>query len=187
MRVRRSELPRLLGVTRQQVSKDVRDGLYRAGNDGLFDLDEVRAGRALRHPIHGGRREPSRPVPVPARGEVLAVFRELAEATACYVAAEDAADANPLSLALDRAAEDAFGRMRAAADRALDAAHEAVVQADGRPNLYSEAPPAVKRLLDLFGVSDALPGSAVGDEVGELVWKWTRECVPDAIRECRKA
>lgn len=58
MRVRRRDLPGLLGVSRQQVHKDIGDGLYGPGPDGLFDLDEVRAGRGYRSPWHGGRREP---------------------------------------------------------------------------------------------------------------------------------
>ena len=69
MRVKRSELPRLLGVSRQQVHVDIKDGFYRPGHDGLFDLAEVRSGRAARDPFHGGRREalaPGRPVPGPA-------------------------------------------------------------------------------------------------------------------------
>ncbi len=57
MRVKRSELPRLLGVSRQQVHVDIRDGLYRPGSDGLFDLDEVQRGRLARNPFHGGRRQ----------------------------------------------------------------------------------------------------------------------------------
>ena len=47
-RVPRSQLPKLLGVSSTQVSKDVKAGYYSPGADGLFDLAEARKGRANR-------------------------------------------------------------------------------------------------------------------------------------------
>ncbi len=95
MRVKRSELPRLLGVSRQQVHVDIKDGFYRPGHDGLFDLAEVRSGRAARDPFHGGRREalaPARPVRTGGRSRgpasdtlAIAAFRSLVEAAGRYL------------------------------------------------------------------------------------------------------
>ena len=95
MRVRRSELPRLLGVSRQQVHADIRAGLYRPGHDGLLDLDEVRQGRGCRDPFRGGRREalaPAHPPRTPPRSRepdrdalAVAAFRSLVEAAGRYL------------------------------------------------------------------------------------------------------
>ena len=56
MRVKRADLPRLFGITRQSVHADIHEGYYRPGPDGLFDVVEVIQGRRGRSTWHGGKR-----------------------------------------------------------------------------------------------------------------------------------
>lgn len=95
MRVKRSELPRILGVSRQQVHADIKEGFYGPGDDGLFDLAEVLRGRSARDPFRGGpHKAPATPHPVLPGGRrrtfdpdalAVAAFRSLVEAVGRYL------------------------------------------------------------------------------------------------------
>lgn len=57
MKMKKTELAAALGISRQQVWRDLRDGYYRADEDGLVDIDEARTGRRNRSGWCGGRRD----------------------------------------------------------------------------------------------------------------------------------